>query len=146
MLIEQPMELATRPAHHIGGDGMEIVVGVVRLVDVVKSPIYATGVGLVIGSFFAASALSTFGMRRVYPGALALMAAGFGLAAASPTGIPATPTTAARARPKCQPAAPLISNSCAPGTRSRVVSTKGSKNGAATTQFSGVCVAAALLT
>ena len=45
----------------------------------------ATGVGLVIGSFFAASALSTFGMRRVYPGALALMAAGFGLAAASPT-------------------------------------------------------------
>jgi DHA3 family macrolide efflux protein-like MFS transporter len=45
----------------------------------------ATGVGLVIGSFFAASALGAFGMRRVYPGALALMAAGFGLASASPT-------------------------------------------------------------
>jgi MFS family permease len=45
----------------------------------------ATGVGLVIGSFFAASALGAFGMRRVYTGALALMAAGFGLASASPT-------------------------------------------------------------
>jgi len=45
----------------------------------------ATGVGLVIGSFFAASALRALGMRRVYPGALALMAAGFGLASASPT-------------------------------------------------------------
>lgn len=45
----------------------------------------ATGVGLVIGSFFAASALGALGMRRVYPGALALMAAGFGLASASPT-------------------------------------------------------------
>ena len=45
----------------------------------------ATGVGLVIGSFFAASALGVFGMRRVYTGALALMAAGFGLASASPT-------------------------------------------------------------
>ena len=45
----------------------------------------ATGVGLVIGSFFAASALRAFGMRRVYPAALALMAAGFGLASASPT-------------------------------------------------------------
>lgn len=45
----------------------------------------ATGVGLVIGSFFAASALGTFGMRRVYPAALALMAVGFGLASASPT-------------------------------------------------------------
>ena len=45
----------------------------------------ATGVGLVIGSFFAASALGAFGMRRVYPAALALMAAGFGLASASPT-------------------------------------------------------------
>ena len=38
-----------------------------------------------IGSFFAASALGAFGMRRVYPAALALMAAGFGLASASPT-------------------------------------------------------------
>ena len=45
----------------------------------------ATGVGLVIGSFFAASALGQLGVHRVYPGALALMAAGFGLAAASPT-------------------------------------------------------------
>ncbi len=45
----------------------------------------ATGVGLVIGSFFAASALRKLGVHRVYPGALALMAAGFGLAAASPT-------------------------------------------------------------
>jgi MFS family permease len=45
----------------------------------------ATGVGLVIGSFFAASALAEFGMTRVYGGALSLMAAGFGLAAASPT-------------------------------------------------------------
>lgn len=45
----------------------------------------ATGVGLVIGSFFAASALGALGMGRVYPAALALMAAGFGLASASPT-------------------------------------------------------------
>jgi MFS family permease len=45
----------------------------------------ATGVGLVIGSFFAASALGAFGMTRVYGSALSLMAAGFGLAAASPT-------------------------------------------------------------
>ena len=45
----------------------------------------ATGVGLVIGSFFAASALRALGIRRVYPGALALMAVGFGLASASPT-------------------------------------------------------------
>jgi MFS family permease len=45
----------------------------------------ATGVGLVIGSFFAASALGAYGMTRVYSGGLLLMAAGFGLAAASPT-------------------------------------------------------------
>jgi MFS family permease len=45
----------------------------------------ATGVGLVIGSFFAASALGALGMTRVYGGSLALMAAGFGLAAGSPT-------------------------------------------------------------
>ena len=45
----------------------------------------ATGVGLVIGSFFAASALGALGMTRVYGGALALMAVGFGLASASPT-------------------------------------------------------------
>jgi MFS family permease len=45
----------------------------------------ATGVGLVIGSFFAAQALSSFGMTRVYGGALTLMGVGFGLASASPT-------------------------------------------------------------
>jgi MFS family permease len=45
----------------------------------------ATGVGLVIGSFYAASALGAYGMRRVYTGALVLMAAGFGIASASPT-------------------------------------------------------------
>jgi MFS family permease len=45
----------------------------------------ATGVGLVIGSFYAASALGALGIRRVYPGALAVMAVGFGLAAGSPT-------------------------------------------------------------
>jgi len=45
----------------------------------------ATGVGLVVGSFFASSALGAFGMRRVYPAALGLMALGFGLASASPT-------------------------------------------------------------
>jgi MFS family permease len=45
----------------------------------------ATGVGLVIGSFFAASALGTLGMTRVYGGSLLLMGAGFGLAAAAPT-------------------------------------------------------------
>ena len=45
----------------------------------------ATGVGLVIGSFFAASALGSLGMTRVYGGALLLMAAGFGVASAAPT-------------------------------------------------------------
>ena len=45
----------------------------------------ATGVGLVIGSFFAATALGSLGMARVYGGALALMGVGFGLAAMSPT-------------------------------------------------------------
>ena len=45
----------------------------------------ATGVGLVIGSFFAAPALGALGMTRVYGGALLLMAAGFGIASASPT-------------------------------------------------------------
>ena len=45
----------------------------------------STGVGLAIGSFFAASALGRFGMTRLYAGSLALMGAGFGLAAASPT-------------------------------------------------------------
>ena len=44
----------------------------------------ATGVGLVVGSFVAASALGAYGMTRVYGGALLLMAVGFGLAAASP--------------------------------------------------------------
>ena len=45
----------------------------------------ATGVGLIIGSFFAASAISSFGMRRVYGGSLALMGIGWAAAAASPT-------------------------------------------------------------
>ena len=45
----------------------------------------ATGVGLVIGSFFAATALGSLGITRVYAGALALMGIGFGLASASPT-------------------------------------------------------------
>ena len=45
----------------------------------------ATGVGLVIGSFFAASALRTLGMRGLYAGSLLLMGVGFGVAAASPT-------------------------------------------------------------
>lgn len=57
---------------HAGNVGLGFLVG-------------ATGVGLVIGSFFAASALGAFGMTRVYGGALLLMAAGFGLAASSPT-------------------------------------------------------------
>ena len=45
----------------------------------------ATGVGLLIGSFFAATALGALGMTRVYAGAIALMGAGFGLASLSPT-------------------------------------------------------------
>ena len=45
----------------------------------------ATGAGLLIGSFFAASVLGALGMTRVYAGALALMALGFGVASASPT-------------------------------------------------------------
>jgi len=45
----------------------------------------ATGIGLILGSFFAAPALGRLGMRRVYGGALLLMGVGFGLASASPT-------------------------------------------------------------
>jgi MFS family permease len=45
----------------------------------------ATGVGLVIGSFFAASALEKVGMRALYAGSLLVMALGFGVASASPT-------------------------------------------------------------
>jgi MFS family permease len=45
----------------------------------------ATGVGLVIGSFYAASALGSLGMTKVYGGALLLMGAGFGVASAAPT-------------------------------------------------------------
>jgi MFS family permease len=45
----------------------------------------ATGVGLVVGSFFAAPALGAVGMTRVYGGALLLMSAGFGLASVSQT-------------------------------------------------------------
>jgi MFS family permease len=45
----------------------------------------ATGVGLVIGSFYAASALNRLGMRALYGGSLLLMAVGFGAASAAPT-------------------------------------------------------------
>jgi MFS family permease len=45
----------------------------------------ATGVGLVIGSFFASTALASLGMTRVYGLSLALMGIGFGAAAAAPT-------------------------------------------------------------
>ncbi len=45
----------------------------------------ATGVGLVIGSFFSAPALGRFGMTRVYGSALALMGVGFGAASAAPS-------------------------------------------------------------
>ena len=45
----------------------------------------ATGVGLLIGSFFAASALGKLGMTRVYAGSIAIMGLGFGLASLSPT-------------------------------------------------------------
>jgi MFS family permease len=45
----------------------------------------ATGLGLVIGSFFAASVLQRIGMRVLYSGSLLVMAVGFGLASASPT-------------------------------------------------------------
>jgi MFS family permease len=44
----------------------------------------ATGVGLVLGSLLAASALGRFGMTRLYGGSLLVMAAGFGLAGAAP--------------------------------------------------------------
>jgi MFS family permease len=45
----------------------------------------ATGLGLVIGSFFAASVLERLGMRVLYAGSLLVMAVGFGVASASPT-------------------------------------------------------------
>jgi MFS family permease len=45
----------------------------------------ATGLGLVVGSFFAASALRRLGMRSLYAGSLLVMAVGFGVASASPT-------------------------------------------------------------
>jgi MFS family permease len=45
----------------------------------------ATGVGLIVGSFFAGSVIASLGITRVYGGALALMGVGFGLAAAAPT-------------------------------------------------------------
>jgi MFS family permease len=44
----------------------------------------ATGIGLVIGSFFAASALQRLGMRTLYAGSLLVMGIGFGAAAAAP--------------------------------------------------------------
>ena len=45
----------------------------------------ATGLGLVVGSFFAASALQRLGMRSLYACSLLVMAVGFGVASASPT-------------------------------------------------------------
>ena len=45
----------------------------------------ATGVGLIVGSFFAGTAIGSLGMTRVYGGSLALMGIGFGAAAAAPT-------------------------------------------------------------
>jgi MFS family permease len=45
----------------------------------------ATGVGLAVGSFFAAPALGALGMTRVYGGSLMVMGFGFGIASASPT-------------------------------------------------------------
>ena len=45
----------------------------------------ATGIGLVIGSFFAASTLARLGLARVYGAALAIMGIGFGLASMAPT-------------------------------------------------------------
>lgn len=45
----------------------------------------ATGVGLVIGSFFAPAVLGGQGMTRAYGGALLLMGAGFTFASTSPT-------------------------------------------------------------
>ncbi len=44
-----------------------------------------TGIGLVVGSFFASSLISSLGMTRAYGGSLALMGIGFGLAAAAPS-------------------------------------------------------------
>ena len=45
----------------------------------------ATGVGLAVGSFFAAPALGAIGMTRLYGGSLMVMGLGFGVASASPT-------------------------------------------------------------
>jgi MFS family permease len=45
----------------------------------------ATGVGLIVGSFFASTAIASLGMARVYGASLALMGIGFGAAAAAPT-------------------------------------------------------------
>jgi MFS family permease len=44
----------------------------------------ATGVGLVLGSLWAGSALGRLGMVRLYSGSLVVMAAGFGAAALAP--------------------------------------------------------------
>ena len=44
----------------------------------------ATGVGLIVGSFFAASAIATLGMTRVYGGSLLLMGIGWVAASRSP--------------------------------------------------------------
>jgi MFS family permease len=45
----------------------------------------ATGVGLIVGSFFAGQVISSVGMTRVYGASLALMGIGFGCASQAPT-------------------------------------------------------------
>jgi MFS family permease len=45
----------------------------------------ATGVGLIIGSFFAGQVITSVGMTRVYGASLALMGVGFGAASMAPT-------------------------------------------------------------
>lgn len=43
-----------------------------------------TGVGLIIGSFFASTVVANVGMRRAYGGSLALMGIGYGIASQAP--------------------------------------------------------------
>jgi MFS family permease len=43
-----------------------------------------TGVGLIVGSFFASSVITMLGMRRAYGGALAVMGVGYGIASQAP--------------------------------------------------------------
>ena len=83
----------------------------------------ATGVGLVIGSFFAASALGALGMTRVYGGALALM----GAVSASPPH---------RRRSRSPPFSPVWPRS---GTVPRSSATRCSSSGALRTPCGGGC-------